>query len=287
MAVANVPTRLAFQTLLVATNFSAPSKAALAYASVIARKSQGKVLVAHVISPERWPTSPEDLHPALCQTRRMVQKKMAMLLKYPPLSGVDVEAIFREGELRHVLCEIVRSHCADLLIVNTRGSKGLKKLLLGSRVESVCHVAPCPILLVGPKASGSPASFERILFPTDLSPVSLGALPTVLALAAQHRATLRFVRICRSIEDADLNLSEMQDEIGPALTERAGLSKPPEYSVEIGEPAEAVLGAAREWRSDLIAMGAHRPGTLATHLPGDIVYDVVCDAPCPVLTISD
>lgn len=291
MAVFNVPTRLAFQTILVATDFSASSRAALACAGAIARKAHGKVVLAHVISPERWHfVNPQELHPALCQTRQTAQKKMCSLLRTADLRGIEVDTFLKEGELREVLCKLAHERSAELLVVGTRGRKWLGKLLFGSTAKEVCRVAPCPILLVGPKVAKQESKIERILFPTDLSAPSLGALPVVLALAEQHEARLRFVRVVG--EDGldggrEFALKQLQNEFGPLLTQRTNLAHQPEFAIEIGPAAAAIRRTTDEFQADLIAMGTHRPGTLESHLPGDLVYDIVSDARCPVLTIFD
>lgn len=292
MAVFNVPTRLAFQTILVATDFSVSSRAALVCAGAIARKAHGKVLLAHVISPERWHfVNPEDLHPLLCQTRQSAQKKMCSLLKSADLRGVEIDTYLKEGELRKVLCGLAHERGAELVVVGTKGRNRLAKLLFGSTAEEVCRVAPCPILMVGPKVDPKRTlKIERILFPTDLGATSLGALPVVLALAQQHEAQLRFVRMLPEGDEnggQEFALQQVKNEFGPLITQRTRLAHEPEFSVEYGPAAQTIRRMAIEWDADLIAIGTHKPGTLATHLPGDLVYDIVCDARCPVLTISD
>jgi len=41
---------------------------------------------------------------------------------------------------------------ADLVVVGTHGRRGLARVLLGSVAESVVRLAPCPVLVVRPKA---------------------------------------------------------------------------------------------------------------------------------------
>jgi nucleotide-binding universal stress UspA family protein len=53
-------------------------------------------------------------------------------------------------------------------------------------------------------------------------------------------------------------------------------------------PAEAILNLAKERNADLIVMGVHKRAAFASsHLPWAVAYEVVCDAPCPVLTVRD
>ncbi|HYH01215.1 MAG TPA: universal stress protein [Terriglobales bacterium] len=291
MAVFNVPTRLAFQTILVATSFSASSRPALAWAGAVARRAGGKVIVAHVKTPRWQVVNPHAVHPALCQPTRSAEKKLCSLLKSADLRGVEIDTLLKEGDFREVLCSIAHERGAELLVVGTKGRRGLGKLLFGSTAEDVCRVAPCPIVLVGPKVGAEQEpSISRILFPTDLSAPSLGALPIVLALAEQHESKLRLVRMLEEGGDdggREFALKQLESEFGPLLTHRTRLSHEPEFAVETGPAAASIRRIAREWPADLIAVGTHRPGTLASHLPGDLVYDIACDAHCPVLTISD
>lgn len=288
MAVANVPIRVAFQNLLVATDFSAHNHSALRYAAAIARKAQGKVYVAHVLNPALR-IGPEDVHPALCRFRRDAERKMASVMKSAELRDVNTEPVLKEGDFLKTLCKLAHERGADLLVLSTRGRKGISKLLLGSTVEGICNVAPCPMILVGPKVSSERTlTLDRILYPTDLSSSSIGVVPYVLALAEQHGSQIRFARLLPPQDESEREAERQRiQEHLAVLTEHTRLAHKPDLVVECGEPKSTLLRLAKEWDADLIAMGAHRPGTLARHLPGDLVYDVVCDAPCPVMTVRD
>ncbi len=45
---------------------------------------------------------------------------------------------------------------ADLVVVGTHGRRGITRLLLGSVAEGVVRLAPCPVLVVRPKAAPEP-----------------------------------------------------------------------------------------------------------------------------------
>jgi nucleotide-binding universal stress UspA family protein len=45
---------------------------------------------------------------------------------------------------------------ADLVVVGTHGRRGLSRLMMGSVAESTVRLAPCPVLVVRPKAVPSP-----------------------------------------------------------------------------------------------------------------------------------
>jgi nucleotide-binding universal stress UspA family protein len=295
MAITQVVSQSAFNKLLVATDLSPKSKSALSCAAALARRSKAKIVVAHVVGPEGWRLVHQDeMHPALCHDRRITEKKLARLMKSEDLEGIRTDTVIQQGDFRQVLCKIAHDEHADLLVAATHGRKGVSKFLFGSKVEEVCHRAPCPVLLVGPKVKPQQhAKFERVLFTTDLSPLSLAALPLILAFAAENGSLVRVARIVSEGEERETGesveflLAQTKSEILPAVTARTGLVHEPEFVVAFGAANETILRIASEWRADLIGMGAHRPGTLAVYLPGDMAYEVACDAQCPVLTIVD
>jgi nucleotide-binding universal stress UspA family protein len=282
-----------YNTLLVPTDFSAHSQAAVTCAASIAKRTGGKLVIAHVMPPEKWHlVPPQDMHPALAYNRRFTEKKMAGLLRSERLRGIRTDTVIKEGDFRRVLCRIADQHHADLLVAGTHGRKGLSKLLFGSKAEGVCNKAHCPVLLLGPKLHlREDCGFGKVLFATDLSPLSLKAFPAVLAFVVQHGSWLKVVRLVQGDTAAeagcdDVALAQLKSEL---IVTNASISvslvHEPEFAVEHGSAKETILRVAEEWNADVIGMGAHRPGTLGVYLPGDLAYEVASDAHCPVLTV--
>lgn len=294
MALPQAVSSVGFKTLLVATDLSAHSKAAVMCAAGMARASGAQLVVAHVMNPEGWHVvSPDALHPALCHERRAVEKKLSNILKARELAGLQTDTVIKKGDFRETLCNIAHDRKADLLVLATHGRKGLAKLLFGSKVEEVCHRAPCPLVLIGPHAAkGERSRFERILFVTDMSALSFAALPLVLAFAAQHGSRLRITRVLPKERDAsatntDFLLAQTRSELLPAVTSRSGLLNEPEFHLAFGEEKAEILRDAEAWKADLIGIGATRPSAFSVYLSGNMAYDVACDARCPVMTIVD
>ena len=72
-------------------------------------------------------------------------------LKAVAAAGVDVTGEVVENSPATALLEAAKD--ADLLVVGSRGHGGFAGLLLGSVSAQVIHHAPCPVLVVRPKAS--------------------------------------------------------------------------------------------------------------------------------------
>ena len=50
------------------------------------------------------------------------------------------------------ICQLAADLEADLVVVGTHGRRGLSRVLLGSSAEATVRFAPCPVLVVRPKA---------------------------------------------------------------------------------------------------------------------------------------
>ena len=59
----------------------------------------------------------------------------------------------------------------------------------------------------------------------------------------------------------------------------------PEYDLEAGDPADAIVELARKRGADLIVVGGHERGFLANLLHGGIDEHVTRKAPCDVLVV--
>jgi nucleotide-binding universal stress UspA family protein len=189
---------------------------------------------------------------------------------------------------------MIHKNGIDLTIVGTHGRRGLKKLRLGSVAEEVLRMAPCPVLTVGPKISETVSADVRlghVLYPVESVPDSSNAAAYAVSLAEELRAKLTFIKILEeTVASPDLKaeIQEpvrhwMDDHVPPesALRERTS------FELGFGRPPEAIITFARDRSVDLIVMSVRRVDpVIAAHLPAtDTAYEVVCTAPCPVLTV--
>jgi nucleotide-binding universal stress UspA family protein len=77
--------------------------------------------------------------------------------------GRRLERVFSHVRFDAIADEIAQLAAdleADLVVVGTHGRRGLSRVLLGSSAEATVRLAPCPVLVVRPKAL--PAPLPRI-----------------------------------------------------------------------------------------------------------------------------
>lgn len=151
---------IALKRILVATDFSDSSAAALKYGVALARLFSAKLHVLHAagrhdlqVMVERQrvideflqdPSSPDGHHNA-------ARELMGDLLSPEDHATVQPEFVLRACGPAGPWAEIVRyakERDLDLIIVGTHGRGMLGHLLMGSVAEKVVRMAPCPVLTV-------------------------------------------------------------------------------------------------------------------------------------------
>lgn len=298
----------AFQHILVATDFSEPSRRALCDALALAAENHAHVSVVHVLPHERKVPSLE-----LDRERIDAERGIAALAKELRPEQEVASVLVKYGRVAETVVKVIEEEAVDLLVIGTRGRGGLQKVALGSVAEELLRVAPCPVMTIGPKADVAATEhgpgLHTILFATDYGKGSVKALPLALALARQQHAKLVMLHVFSPMPATGGSLSTY----GPAtagaeevaawavssrkralkqlqecLPAETGLEHPPEFIVGTEFLEEGLLAAASKFKVDLIVMGANHAASarMAAHNPWTYVHEIVQTAPCPVLTVA-
>jgi nucleotide-binding universal stress UspA family protein len=149
-------TRLPFQRLLCAIDFSESSMAALQFALSLAEESDAKLTMLHVLEwPWEEPPSPrlEDLPveqgTALAEFRRY-REKMALMrleslvpaarLSQPPATRLT------SGKPYVQILDVATDEGSDLIVIGVHGRNPFDMMLFGSTANQVVRRARCPVL---------------------------------------------------------------------------------------------------------------------------------------------
>jgi nucleotide-binding universal stress UspA family protein len=278
-------TPIAIKEILMATDYSPASEAALPYALQLARRFNAGLHVVHVLLPGEWEPTADDTSAAFeCQPVEQAERHMASFLSSRDLGGARCDYLIRRGDkVWEELYKIIQDKDINLVVLGTHGRGGLGKLLVGSVAEEVFRQAPCPVLTIGPRvASAAPRSFRKIAFATDLTPESLEHLPFVLDFADEYQAQLVIIHVPGDEYLRSGNVIEtIETQMRQLIPPRAKC----EYVVDFGDPAYVIRTVAEERDCDLIMMGAHAAGGGSTHFAGAIAHRILLEAQCPVLTV--
>lgn len=151
---------LPIKTILHATDFSPCSKVAFDMACALARDYGARLVVLHVHHPEIVMGEFYYVPPDPAEGKAVVTEELLRL--QPTTTDVMVEHVMREGDpVDEVLAE-AKSRAVDLIIMGTRGRRGVGRLVMGSVAEAVLRRAPCPVLVVKEPMPAHAASPEEV-----------------------------------------------------------------------------------------------------------------------------
>jgi len=144
------PDAVALATVVCAVDFSPSSTRALAYATSVARKAGGRLILLHAlewfdedveasssgVNTKEFPTSEEDARQALEE------------LLTADARASDAELVVGHGSPAGEILRLVREYDAGLIVLGIYGRNVLDRTLFGSTAQRVVREAPCPVLTV-------------------------------------------------------------------------------------------------------------------------------------------
>jgi nucleotide-binding universal stress UspA family protein len=296
-----------FKQILCPVDFSETSTRALAHATALARWYGARLTALHVVSTfDPMPIHGDFGEPVSFITPMSRDEVLADMRRTLNLDAASppVTPIAEAGDPRSVIVDQAVTVQADLIVLGTRGRRGLSRLLLGSVAEAVVRDAPCPVLTVPPKASSDAAdavTFKSILCPVDFSPSALQALELALDLARQADGRVTLLHAVEWLAEEQpralthFDVPEYRSHIASEARERLRTLVADESrtwvdigdTVVFGRAHREILRAAAAKPADLIVMGAQGRGGVDLALFGSTTHQVVRGATCPVLTVRE
>ena len=162
-----------FTRILVPTDFSEPSDAALEYAKRLAARFGASLTLIHVFSDPML-VGDFGMNGVVANASEMIND-----LRFEAEGGLATRITASDRERFHAtseilfgataptIIEVARHRGIDLIVMGTHGRTGLAHAFLGSVAEKVVRTAPCPVLTVhpGPVPAAEPVGFR--MFPGE------------------------------------------------------------------------------------------------------------------------
>lgn len=206
-----------------------------------------------------------------------------------------VERFVAEGDAAWHITEWVSEHNVDLIVMGTHGYGKFRGLLLGSVTAKVLHDVSCPVwtnATVDVTDRRPLASVSNVVCALELTDEAVPLLRSTDRIAREFGAEVHVVHSVPKMEarpdkyfDFDLHryLTESARVEISKLQREAGTQFP--LTISDDRIARAIADVARDQSADLIVVGRGKCqeafGRLRTH-----TYDIIREAPCPVLSYA-
>jgi nucleotide-binding universal stress UspA family protein len=284
-----------FTRILVPTDFSKPSDAALSHARSLAVSMGARLHVLHVVDNLFLRAVLDDP----CDYETAALRQLEDRVPVEDREATAVLAVERSDEPAAEIIRYARTHGVDLIVMGTHGRGRVAHLLLGSVAERVARTAPCPVLTMHEAAPPAGIGAVRILVPTDFSPSADAALGYARRLAAKVRGSVRLLHVIdqpvsgRSF-GSELAVPEPTREEQTAtpriyLAQRMLVDKRSRVKIDcevvFGSSDTTIAAYAADNGFDLIVMGTRGRSGLAHLLMGSVAESVIRTAGCPVVTV--
>jgi nucleotide-binding universal stress UspA family protein len=140
---------MAAKSILVPTDFSETSDAALTYAVDLAHTLGAQLYLMHVPGKtgENFEANFEANFP-VGRFETAAQERLSTLLSPEEIERLRPEYALRLGTPADEIIRYADARDIDLIIMGTHGRSGVAHLLMGSVAEQVVRTAPCAVLLV-------------------------------------------------------------------------------------------------------------------------------------------
>ena len=146
---ASKPSRAGCKKILVAVDFSNPSRQSLQQAAQLAQAFGAELCLAYVVEPVPF-ISGAHTDPLMMSDQKfaaLAATKLERVAADEIPSGVNVTTKVLRGRAHKEIAAFAKRWPADLIVIATHGYTGLKHAFLGSTAEAVVRYAPCPVLV--------------------------------------------------------------------------------------------------------------------------------------------
>lgn len=277
--------------ILAATDFSDISERAVAGAARLAAAAAARLDIVHVARPSLRSLLASlrgDASPADAVRRQLLDDAVADARE----SGVDARGHLVTGTPVATLDATCRRLEAELLVLGTRGPRGLRDHLLGTTAERLIERLPCAVLVVRRRAR---TAYRRLLACVDTSPAAVQALRRAMELCPDARVHVlhaaeaplsavldRFRLHAQAAEHLATARARAGEAVEAALHDAGVDMDRVTISLKTGYPTRVIERAVARVSPDLITVG-HCTSPLLQPFLGSVARHVLRIGACDVL----
>lgn len=289
--------------ILLATDGSAYSEEAARFLTGFNFSPDDELIVLHVISNVPFKDDAASYYASLKRIKQEIAPKIlnSAIDIFKPLN-LKLSTALIDGYPDRAIVDAAIASDADLIAMGSRGTKGIKSIIVGSVARIVAMTSPRPVLVVKTPKKNKTGKL-KILYATDGSDyaINTGRLLNLMPFKGDAEITALNVISSAHIDiperywmEVDDNIKKDVANIREAEFGRADkilkeaketlekMFKEINLSIKFGDPSIEILNLAEEIKADIIAVGSSGLRGVKGML-GSISRYVLLNANCSVL----
>jgi nucleotide-binding universal stress UspA family protein len=264
---------------------------ALEYAASLARKTRAELHILNIVETSDYfytgdtlvapPVSVVMFTEYIESMKKLSRGKLNRLISEKFLSRVNIKPQLLTG--RRIYYEIINYSNkikADIIIMGTKGSSGIKGILFGSNAERTVRFSERPVMVINNEVKNQ--NFKTIVFASDFTKEAGLIFPIINNFAKIYNADIHFLKVnvaeqFRTTKDDVL----LMQNFNKRFKSNNKITIYNDYMKE-----EGILNYADEIKADLIAIGTHGKNGLARFFKSDVSEDMVRLTHKPILVVN-
>ena len=273
--------------IIVPIDFSEYSDYALETAAILAKKNNAEILALHMleISDAILTKNDNEMKMETVFFLKLAEKRFNEFLDKEYLNDINVTPIVKHFKVFSEVNDVAKEHDADLIVMGSHGSSGLKEFFVGSNTEKVVRHAEIPVLVT--KHNPILTDFENIVFACDFSDEAVEPYLRACRMFDSLGSKMHLVYVNLPSESFKSS-AEMEAKVVAFLKKANGnldkldsVKYVADYTVEKG-----ILNFANVVGTDLIAVATHGRKGLAHFFEGSISEDIANHSMLPVMSFK-
>ncbi|QHI37839.1 Universal stress protein [Kordia antarctica] len=273
--------------IIVPIDFSKHSEFALEAAAILARKHEAEVIALHMLELSNAVISENEseLTQETVFYLKLAEKRFNEFLDKPFLEGITVTPLIKHFKVFSEVSDVAQDHNADLIVMGSHGSSGIKEIFIGSNTEKVVRHSDIPVLVI--KHNPILMDFENAVFACDFSREAVKPYINATKLIAKLGAKLHLVYVnlpgssFQSSSEIEIKVSDFLKVADGNLDKMDSVHYVNDYTIEKG-----VLNFASAQNADLIAVATHGRTGLSHFFEGSVSEDIANHSVLPVMTFK-
>lgn len=274
------------KSILVPIDFSDQARYAAKVASDIARHTNSKIYLLHmlelptgIIDPAGYGNSNNTPSALLFLSR--AHEKFEEFKKLPFLEGLEVEDSVQFHKAYDGIIDESKKQNADLIVMGSKGTSGLEEMLVGSNTEKVVRNSDVPVLVI--KKEIDKFKIDNMVFASNFKQENRKAFQKILDFASLFNARLHLLKIntIHNFETTKESSDAIRNFINDFDLGDYTLNIYNDVSVEAG-----VLNFSKVIDADAILLNTSGRRGLSHLFNGSIGEDLANHAKLPVITFK-
>lgn len=270
-------------TILVPTDFSKPSKVAVTYAALLAKKVGAElalVTVSYLQASSRAMVVSQKLDTEMKNIARNELEELTKELQNQVGDTLKITNHVLSGfPVTQVIDRFIKDKEIDLIIMGTRGASGLQQVLIGSNAAAMIQDSSVPVIIVPHDATFK--GFNKIVYATDMLHIE-EELMTVSEFAKLFDAAVEILHVVPDGDTSDLDTQQIKSN----LIKKASYEKISFHLSENTEVTEAIDNFMIDSKADILIMFTHKLNFFEKLFSRSVTRKLAFHSYIPMLTFN-